>query len=298
MKIFSIIATVSIGVVVYVFTLLIRNTVLPRIPIVETPQSLGMDYQEVSFLSGDGSRLKGWLILRDPEAPTIILCHGLGTNRSDPLIFAKMLYDAGDWNLLLFDFGGHGESERKVTSFGYLEQRDLAGAVQYLDGRQDLRNHHYGAFGISMGGAVAILEGARNPRLEAIAVDSCYVTLSEAMVRYMRLLYHLPEQPFGWISSLAWQARFLTPIRTVSPLDRIAQISPRPVLLFHGEADERIPVSDALRLYERAGQPKEIWAVPNAGHLGSYSAAPEEYQEKLLDFFRRNLPLNAASTAS
>ena len=46
----------------------------------------------------------------------------------------------------------------------------------------------------------------------------------------------------------------------------IGRISPRPLLMIHGEKDDLVPVEHAHRLYERAGEPKELVILPGAGH--------------------------------
>src|SRR3712207_7622089 len=46
--------------------------------------------------------------------------------------------------------------------------------------------------------------------------------------------------------------------------------SPRPLLIVHGTADALIPVEHARRLYEVAGEPKELWLVDGAAHCGAY----------------------------
>jgi hypothetical protein len=57
--------------------LFLRNTVLPRAPIFQTPEQLGLSAQLVDFKASDGVRLQGWTIAGDPARPWIIFCHGL-----------------------------------------------------------------------------------------------------------------------------------------------------------------------------------------------------------------------------
>jgi fermentation-respiration switch protein FrsA (DUF1100 family) len=41
--------------------------------------------------------------------------------------------------------------------------------------------------------------------------------------------------------------------------------------------------------YEAAGEPKTIWGVPEAGHVGAQEARPREYERRLTRFFDRSL---------
>ena len=54
--------------------------------------------------------------------------------------------------------------------------------------------------------------------------------------------------------------------RQVSPINHVAKIAPRPLLLLHGNKDEVVDVSHAHRLYEQAREPKQIIILAGAGH--------------------------------
>jgi len=287
----KIIIFIPLCVFLFCFVLLVRNTFLSRYPDVTHPSTYGMPCKEIDFSSTDGMRLKGWLIIKDKNQPVIILCHGLGTNKSDVIEFANFLYQA-DYNVFIFDFRAHGESEGTVNSFGYREQKDLEGAIKELSERGDIAAGNYGVFGISMGAAVAIMVGERNPRIKAIVVDSPYLSLEKSITDHAKFLYNFPKFPIADFSILAYRLRFWINSKTISPLKAIGQISPRPVLIINGADDPRMPASDAKKLYEAAKEPKQLWLVPEAGHLESYSAAGNEYKRRVVDFFNRYLRKN------
>jgi len=70
------------------------------------------------------------------------------------------------------------------------------------------------------------------------------------------------------------------------PLDAIARISPRPILLIHSEDDDNAttPVEGARALFAAAGEPKELWVAPRGGHVGAINAFPNEYRARVLAF--------------
>jgi fermentation-respiration switch protein FrsA (DUF1100 family) len=279
---------VSLGLFVFTFLLLFRNTWLSRWPDKNLPSVYNLPYEEVKFLSRDRLQLAGWLILRDKNFSTVILCHGLGTNKSDLLGMARFIYEAG-FNVFLFDFQGHGESQSRFTSFGYLEQRDLEAAMDYLAKRSDVENKNIGVFGLSMGGAVAIAVAAEDERIKAVISDSAYRNLYSSMVHHARIFYHLPGFPTNIFLRLSYFLRFGNDPRRVSPEDVIERISSRPVLLLNGERDNQTPPENARILFEKASQPKEIWIIPGAGHGEAYGVYWEEYQKKIVEFLKRNL---------
>jgi uncharacterized protein len=71
------------------------------------------------------------------------------------------------------------------------------------------------------------------------------------------------------------------------PFNDIDTISPRPMLFITGDkAHSREFSEDA---YKRAGEPKELYIVPNAGHVDLYDRVNLIPFGKLTDFFRGNL---------
>jgi len=270
------------------FVLLVRNTFLPRYPYEISLEKMGLPGEEVHFKSRDGLLLSGTLLISKRENPWMVLCHGVGANRYDLIGIAKFLYDEGSFNLFLFDFRGHGKSKGWATSFGYHEQKDLLGALDYLDGQKET-SHRYGLYGISMGASVGILVAVKDPRILALCLDSPFVDLAESMAIHFRLLYPLPKFPFLTLAYLSYNIRFLTDIRQVSPIHVVHHIAPRPLFIINGSADDRMTSARARALYEKAHEPKRLWLIPGAGHLEGMAVAPTEYQREVLRFFRKAL---------
>jgi len=270
---------------VFAATLFLRQTVLPRLPIIMSPPPPA---ETVRFPATDGVSLEGWLLPGEAGRPWILICHGVGANRADLLDIASTLRSAG-FNLFLFDFRGHGASGGLATSFGWREQRDLEGALAYL-GQQDIPPKPYGIYGISMGAAVALLVAARDERLGAVAVDSPYTDLEDSLGRHLALMYPaLPRQPFLWFILATYRLRFGVWPRQVSPTASAARLSPRPLLLIQGAEDPRMPVAGAQAIAAAAGPPKDLWIVPGAGHLEGYAFDPQGYQSRLISFFESSL---------
>jgi fermentation-respiration switch protein FrsA (DUF1100 family) len=66
---------------------------------------------------------------------------------------------------------------------------------------------------------------------------------------------------------------------------KIADMSPIPVLIIGGERDQMMPASFAKRLFEKAGNPKSLWIIPDARHGETLLKAGEEYTKRVSDFF-------------
>jgi len=81
------------------------------------------------------------------------------------------------------------------------------------------------------------------------------------------------------------------------PLRWAHEIAPRALFLIHGEEDPCVSVEDVRRLYEVAGEPKELWIAPGAGHRRVDQVYPEEYRERVLSFFERYLSVEVEGDA-
>jgi fermentation-respiration switch protein FrsA (DUF1100 family) len=78
-------------------------------------------------------------------------------------------------------------------------------------------------------------------------------------------------------------------VRALRPVDAIARIR-APLLLIAGAADLRTTPADAERLFAAAPEPKQLWVVPEAGHVDFHRVAPEEYEARVLQFLARMQP--------
>ena len=94
-----------------------------RLPLEGNPDLLGLKYENISFPSMDDDlTLHGWLLPNENSKQIIIMVHGDGANRADPTIgmleIASRLV-ISDYNVLVFDLRGCGESDGNMVSGGY-----------------------------------------------------------------------------------------------------------------------------------------------------------------------------------
>lgn len=268
---------------------LYTNSHPPRYPRYIPPSRFGVAFEDVQFEASDGVKIKGWFIKGNGKGtlPTVIICHGLGANRSDFTELAAALSRKG-YNALLFDFRGHGESEKTASSFGYLEQRDLLAAVRYIRDRKDADPERIAVYGFSMGGAVAILTSAESSDIKCVIADSSFTTLREQGERLFTSSF-LPSAVFLRPVTWMYELYFQVDADKVAPIEMIHKISPRGVMIIAGGADEQMPSSDAMRLFAAALEPKELWLIPGAVHGGTVYMAGDEYVKKVLRFLDSHL---------
>jgi uncharacterized protein len=242
----------------------------------------------VTFQSVDGIGLAGWYGELSVTAATIILCHGAPGDKRDMAGLAGALMDAG-FDVLAFDFRGWGDSGRTRVTLGYREVQDVLGAVEFIRNRRAGLRHSVGVVGLSMGAAAAIIAAAQTPAIDAVVADSSYARLDQSVERITRRVWSpldlLAARPVRRLGE-----RFIgAPLASVAPVEAIARISPRPVLIIHGEQDRLTHVGDAHALFRACGDPKALWIVEHAGHARTRRAGTEEYDGRIIGFFREHL---------
>jgi fermentation-respiration switch protein FrsA (DUF1100 family) len=73
------------------------------------------------------------------------------------------------------------------------------------------------------------------------------------------------------------------------PIERVAEIAPRGLLLIAPQDDRLVSWTQSQEMYERAREPKELFVVPGAGHSEALSVAGAAYVERVLGFLARHL---------
>jgi uncharacterized protein len=230
-------------------------------------------YQEVELTTKDGINLAAWYT--PPKNGSVILvAHGYNANRPEDIYV--MLAQNG-YGVLAWDFRAHGASGGETCSLGYYEQLDAVAALDYALNQPDVE--HIGAWGGSMGAATMILVAAKHPEIEATVSDSGFPTLEDVIrlntpIRIM--------QPFVLFFAER-QGEF--DLDQVRPVDEIAKISPRAVFVIDGWEGAAVAMNSPHRLFDAAGEPKQLWVEDGVPHLGTYGYNPPEYEKRVIGFF-------------
>ena len=274
---FVILWTAGIGTLSFLYTWRLLHPICqPTRANVEIQTPVGSKVlQPVTFQTTDGLSLDGWWL--PPEnGVVILLLGGLGANKDNMLPEAKILARQG-YGVLTSSYR-HCAGE--IATLGENELYELQAMLDFASAQEKVE--HLGVLGFSVGGTVAIRGAARHPELEAVIAEGNFANLKE----------EITASPAS-IFSIQWQVqhlvifffRLLTGVRagSISPLDDIPQIAPRPIFFIHGEREaQRTQAEDQYQ----AGLPNaELWVVPSSGH-GEYRLyASQEYEDRILQFF-------------
>jgi fermentation-respiration switch protein FrsA (DUF1100 family) len=199
-----------------------------------------------------------------------------------------MLVEHG-YGVLLFDRRGEGESEGDPNGFGYAGERDLHAAVAFLEGHPGVDPSRIGGLGLSVGGEMLIHAAAESDKFKAVVSEGASgqsVRDTLANRGFVGALGELAPM-LGVTAATAVFSNTLPPQSLKSDAERIA---PRALFLIYGEkgqgGSEKQP---NLGFYEVAGEPKQIWEVPDSQHVAGLDTRPEAYERRVVDFFDRAL---------
>ena len=231
-----------------------------------------MEVQEIR-LKVDGLELVGELHIPSTEKVSLALCicHGIPAGPPDPAdkgytVLAQQFCHAG-FVTLIFNFRGTGRSEGNLDILGW--SRDLRAALDFLYGLGEVDRARICLLGFSGGAAVVVYTAAHDPRASLVITCACPADFRSLRQRETPLQTIERFRQIGAIrdkdfppSIEEWQKGF----ETIAPIQWIDRISPRPLLLVHGDADELILLEHARRLYQKAKEPKELKIIPAARH--------------------------------
>lgn len=248
------------------------------------PDDAGLSYEQVEFASQDGVRLAGWFVPGRNRA-AVILAHPFKMQGAGMSQHAAMLVKEG-YGVLMLDLRAHGASAGDTCTLGWLETYDVLGALDYVQGRDDVDAGKIGVLGISLGARAALRAAAHTPAIGGVVADGPGPGAPSDHGGP-------PATPGQWVRHAQNRLNyallsFLNGVRLPPGLLAVVRdIAPRPVLLIStGDGGEQAWVRT---LYRAALEPKELWELPEAGHGGGYLVYPQLYAQRIVAFFDKAL---------
>ena len=235
--------------------------------------------------------------------PAFLVLHGFMGSKDDSHaeIQAKMLEEWG-YAALRFDFRGCGDSGGKRGYVLCMDQvADTKNALTWLAQRPEIDPHRIGVIGHSFGAAVAVYTGGTDERVAAV-ISSCgwghgerkfrgqhpgeaaWKKFTDMLARgrehkqrtgetLMVSRWDVVPIPEHLRKNLSNKAQMEVPADTAQSMfdfraEEVAHfLSPRPLLFLHGADDTVTPTEQSLRLWEKAGQPKDLVLITGTDHF-------------------------------
>lgn len=252
------------------------------------PQTaLGIPFADVAYRASAGE-MPAWYV-DGPLETWVIFVHGKGASREEALRILPVLSDVGLPTLVISyrnDVDAPG-GQSGTYRYGETEWEEVEGAVAFALAR--------GAdsvvlVGYSMGGGIVasfLYRSELAPRVRAVVLDS-------------------PMLDFGAVADFGFVANGLPPFFKRTPkffvslrygidwgeLDYVKRADQLdvPILLFHGDEDDIVPVSISDELAEKRPDLVTYERFAGAHHTGSWNVDPERYEGALSEFLTRLLP--------
>jgi uncharacterized protein len=225
----------------------------PTRRLARAPRDLGLDADELTVVTEDGVRLRGWWI-RGSGRRALLYFHGNGGNAADRLERAKEMTRRFGFDVFLVDYRGYGESDGEPSEEGLY--RD-ARAIYRTAAGAGFSPDRIVIFGESLGAAVAI-DLARLWGCAAVILETPFLSVP-ALARV-----HYPFVPLSLVRSRFDNGAKIGDVRA-------------PKLFLLAEHDDVAPMAQGRRLFETARGRRELYVAPGARHNEVAAAGGEAY---------------------
>lgn len=258
------------------------------------------EVKPVTYHARDGLSIPGYLTLprdREPKAlPLVLMPHGGPFERDhweyDPIV--QFLANRG-YAVFQPEFRGstgYGKSfvEKGYGEWGRKMQDDLDDGVDWLAKSGLIDSKRVCIVGGSYGGYAAMWGAIRNPDRYRCAASMAGVSDLPSLLRYDKSLFSATRYYREWRTQVAGVGD--VDLKTVSPLNFASQLKV-PLLIAHGERDERVPVKQSHTMVDalnKADAPVTSIFYKNDGHGFDSATDLEDWLRRLEAFLAKYNP--------
>ncbi len=275
----------------YFSDVLIADAFVPDPDSIELPEAAGtLGLEEVTYESPLGE-FDAWYIPSSGDT-WVVHVHGKGATPAEAEPLFEPLQEAGYPQLSITYRNDEGQpaDPSGYYQYGFTELNDVAGAVDYA-----LQAGATGVvlYGYSTGGAHVVSYAYRNAvgSVRGLVLDSGNLDMGDT-VDFGAAKRDLPVVPMKLPPTLAWVAKFITSLRigvnwqTIDYIDQADEALRARVLLIHGDADERVPVTQSRRFAEAVPDLARLVVFEGAGHVDAIEIDRDRYLSEVLSFLQ------------
>ncbi len=221
----------------------------------------------------------------EKNPPIVVGSHGLeGSKNSAKQMILSRLLPQNNIGFLRFDHRGCGDSEGNFLQDTTVANRasDFINAVKYIL-ENEKTSGKIGIFGSSLGGSTCIQAWDTLSRMD-INLSGCVLTAAPVK---SRTIDNIPTHDEANEYSPALPMSFFIKNLNFDLSDKLKKISN--VLIFHGKADEIVPMENAYTIYENAKDPKKLIIFEDGDHQTSSKKDQKIFEKETLKWFKEAL---------
>lgn len=241
----------------------------PSREIEQTPDKLGLKYENITLTTSDGVHINGWLVpgenlVEDGQLTrlTVLFFHGNPGNISHRLEKVGIFRDLGV-DTFIIDYRGYGRSEGQPNEEG--TYHDAEAAYEYLTQQRKLKPLSIVVYGESLGSAIATDLASKVP-VGGLVLEEGFTSTAD-----------IGQEMFPFIP-VHWLVR--NKYDTISKLPGIHI----PLLILHSRDDKLIRFNHGQRLFAAANDPKQFVEL-RGGHNDAFQTSALTYRAALSKFF-------------
>jgi dipeptidyl aminopeptidase/acylaminoacyl peptidase len=253
--------------------------------------------QELTFASGDGYPVHGWLVAPtgDGPHPVLLNIHGGPFAQFTGALFDEaQVYAAAGYAVLMCNprgSAGYGQAHGRSIKerMGTVDMQDV---LAFLDGAlakfEELDADALGIMGGSYGGYLTAWTISHDHRFKASVVER----------GFLDPVSFIGSSDIGWFFGGEYTGRTPEQMAAQSPMARVEQVR-TPTLVIHSEEDLRCPVELGQRYFtalKQLGVEAAFLVFPGENHELSRSGTPHHRRQRfdqILQWWSRHLPTAA-----
>ena len=238
-------------------------------------------YDTVQLTTSNKNKIECWWMKADSAVGTVILFHGLSSNKGFALNEAYEFLSMG-YNTLLIDFRAHGNSNGVVSTIGKKEAEEVKLAFDFVKNKNE---KNITLWGMSMG-AVSITRAVSEYGIspQKIILEMPFEKL-QGHIRARARIVGFPKEPFGFLVTFwtgAEQGYWGFGHKTTKYVKSITC----PVLLQWGGRDEYVLRKETENIFKNISSKKILVEYKEAGHISLLNADAEKWRNAVAEFLK------------
>lgn len=254
------------------------------------PQDFDLLAKELMLKTSDGYSISAFEVQAKNPKGILIFISGIHNPSVTAFFGHAKAFQSHGYSSILFDMRAHGKSSGAEIGLGYLETRDTQAVVDYIKAQPDYAGLPIIAYGVSLGGAVAINSAGQIEDIDGVISIAAFSSWEDVFADNMAaeevpLILTQLSRPFVKLYSIlkfGWHTRHNYPER------QIKNLGDRPIFLLHSVYDDQVDYANFQRLVKNAPTNTRTWSRTSDEHffvtLFLNPERDKEYMTRIINF--------------